>query len=85
MPRRAENFETLTNYRRDPWSPAWFPSVIACSIYQKAFYIHHNNFILEANPTLHIVDLNRTTGLIFRLIEHEIAYPPPPPPYASVP
>ena len=35
MPRRAENFEMLIDYRRNTCSPAWFPSVITCYLPQK--------------------------------------------------
>ena len=45
--------------------------------------IVENASILEVNPTLDILDLNRITEQIFRLKEQEIAYPHPLP-YAYI-
>ena len=35
MPRRAENFGMPTDYRRNPRTSVWFPSVVACYLFWK--------------------------------------------------
>ena len=62
MPRRAENFGMPTDYRRNPRTSVWFPSVVACYLFWKmpifliplgfGFFFAKRNKVQTHPPTL---------------------------------